>query len=1300
MNHLVNTRACATVICAGLYLMVLVGCGSETSPGQTCDANECTTPPVSVCQGQTLVAYAASGTCDDLGTCVYEQIVTNCVAQDSQCIDGACVPNEEEDLCEDVVCDSPPAPTCINSYTGVTYAEIGECIGGVCQYETTNVDCMEREDCVDGACIPAPDPCDDMVCDSPPAPSCDGNTAVTYSDTGDCDFGDCSYEEVRTDCSADEVCSEGSCLDGSDIRLVITEIHYNPSVNQGDDADFEFLEIYNPGSPLNMAGYTLSAGVTHTFEDYTLASGAYLVLAANAASYAAVNAVAWDSGSLSNSGETITLLDAQGNEMDTVTYDNSGDWSPLANGDGYSLELIDLDSDNDVAAHWRPSFIQGGTPGAALSTEPESASLSVGDIRLTSPIGDYVITGGVVTGAFPEMNRFAIQDGQGAYSALWVEGTGAAQGDQIEVTGHVVDDGGRLMIWATEVTVIAQGEELPQPEQLSTFDAASDDWEGVLIQVTATCTQAELGYGEWGVDDGSGMLRVDDLGYVYETPIEGIAYTVRGPLDYSFDNFKIALREEGDVVLVDPCSVVTCDAAPTNICDGNSVLAYEAAGTCTDGVCFYASSATDCLGLECVSTEAGASCEAEPCDAFDCTQPSSSCDGNSVVSYSGDGVCTGAQGCDFSAVETVTDCGTAQCYGGACYMVPAAESDLIITEYMANPNSTDTNYEWFEVYNPLATDLYVGGMVVSDAGADSFTVADGTVITAFDHFVFGQSADAVPLGTDYDWSGSGSFLLANGDDEIILTYNSVVIDTVTYDDCDGCFPDPSGASVSLNGASYAEDNNSGALWCAGDVAYDLNENLGTPGLENAVCAVPDPCDGVTCDAPPTAACDGNTAVTYAQAGTCDAGDCTYTQTQTDCGDDATCTDGECVDNADPCANITCNEVPANVCTGDVATVYEAGVCSDGVCSYASTDTDCALTGQVCQEGSCVTATASYNIVINELHYNSSSTQGNDNLWEFLELYNAGDTVNLEGCSFSAGVTHTFDSVVFEAGSYLVLTVNASNYASLSATVVEWSSGGLGNSGETVTLVDPNGAVLDTVTYDDGNGWPSTPDGGGPSLELKDVSSDNAVSSSWQASTVDNGTPGAANSEAATITSYTVNEINATDVVGQLVSTQGVVTGVYSGSTNRFSISDGTGAASGLWIVGSDAVSLGDLVTVEGTVSDSNGLLRIEVSSVRLDSSDNALPEPVVLGTGALLSNDYVGVLVRTTGTCDQVNADEPSDYGEWSLDDGTGSIRVDDLGYEFASQILGVSYQVTAPLFYSYSNYKLVPRSADDFVTQ
>ena len=97
------------------------------------------------------------------------------------------------------------------------------------------------------------------------------------------------------------------------------------------------------------------------------------------------------------------------------------------------------------------------------------------------------------------------------------------------------------------------------------------------------------------------------------------------------------------------------------------------------------------------------------------------------------------------------------------------------------------------------------------------------------------------------------------------------------------------------------------------------------------CIVPgtDPCDGITCNAPPADACEGNTALSYAQTGTCDAGDCTYTQTQTDCGGSATCEAGICVDNADPCSGVVCNDIPDDYCTGDVGTVYSSGICSNG-----------------------------------------------------------------------------------------------------------------------------------------------------------------------------------------------------------------------------------------------------------------------------------------------------------------------------------------------------------------------------------
>ena len=46
-----------------------------------------------------------------------------------------------------------------------------------------------------------------------------------------------------------------------------------------------------------------------------------------------------------------------------------------------------------------------------------------------------------------------------------------------------------------------------------------------------------------------------------------------------------------------------------------------------------------------------------------------------------------------------------------------------------------------------------------------------------------------------------------------------------------------------------------------------------------------------------------------------------------------------------------------------------------------------------------------------------------------------------------------------------------------------------NSGETVTLNDGGGAIVDSVAYPDAAPWPATPDGAGPSLELVDAGAD-------------------------------------------------------------------------------------------------------------------------------------------------------------------------------------------------------------------
>ncbi|HJL53804.1 MAG TPA: lamin tail domain-containing protein, partial [Arenicellales bacterium] len=173
------------------------------------------------------------------------------------------------------------------------------------------------------------------------------------------------------------------------------------------------------------------------------------------------------------------------------------------------------------------------------------------------------------------------------------------------------------------------------------------------------------------------------------------------------------------------------------------------------------------------------------------------------------------------------------------------------------------------------------------------------------------------------------------------------------------------------------------------------------------------------------------------------------------------------------------------------------------------------------------------VVINEIHYNPATSQGSDNDYEFLELYNtSASDVDLHGMTVgqvgSTTSIASLDSVTIGAGSYVVVAYTGATYSSLTVPVVD-NDGyfGLSNSGKALELIDSTGALVDNVTYDDYAPWPNYtgPDGGGPSLELIDASADNNVASNWRGWGLTGGTPGAANSAqpdlsmGASITSY-------------------------------------------------------------------------------------------------------------------------------------------------------------------------------------
>lgn len=163
------------------------------------------------------------------------------------------------------------------------------------------------------------------------------------------------------------------------------------------------------------------------------------------------------------------------------------------------------------------------------------------------------------------------------------------------------------------------------------------------------------------------------------------------------------------------------------------------------------------------------------------------------------------------------------------------------------------------------------------------------------------------------------------------------------------------------------------------------------------------------------------------------------------------------------------------------------------------------------EAAFIVASLATPLRITEIMYNPV---GGD-AYEFLEMQNTGPTpIDIGNYNFS-GVTFSFPfGTVLAAGQRIVLG-NGANTNAFAArypgvVVAGWFGGALANGGETITVLDGFGRTVLSVTYDDEAGWPTAPDGGGPSLELADSGGDPDEIASWRASNAVNGTPGAVN----------------------------------------------------------------------------------------------------------------------------------------------------------------------------------------------
>jgi len=128
-------------------------------------------------------------------------------------------------------------------------------------------------------------------------------------------------------------------------------------------------------------------------------------------------------------------------------------------------------------------------------------------------------------------------------------------------------------------------------------------------------------------------------------------------------------------------------------------------------------------------------------------------------------------------------------------------------------------------------------------------------------------------------------------------------------------------------------------------------------------------------------------------------------------------------------------------------------------------------------------------------------RNSDNQW--LEIANRGAApVDLTGWDFGNGIEFDFPGdTMLAVGEHACIARDGSLFTAAfpGARLLGEFSGTLSRSTEHVELRDANKNPADEVRYFDGGAWSEIPDGGGATLELRDLDADNSVAGAWAAS---------------------------------------------------------------------------------------------------------------------------------------------------------------------------------------------------------
>lgn len=190
--------------------------------------------------------------------------------------------------------------------------------------------------------------------------------------------------------------------------------------------------------------------------------------------------------------------------------------------------------------------------------------------------------------------------------------------------------------------------------------------------------------------------------------------------------------------------------------------------------------------------------------------------------------------------------------------------------------------------------------------------------------------------------------------------------------------------------------------------------------------------------------------------------------------------------------------------------------------------------------------------------------------------------------------------------------------------------------------------------------------------------------------------------------------DASGFMGYVVTVEGVVMNDSSDYVNNFYIQEKDSLWSGIWVYNNvfPAPKKGDWVRVTGTVQENYNVTRIaNLTALTVITPAYGAFEPkkvrvADICTGGPLAEAYEDVLVciENLTVVNPFPDGTSGNFGEFTVSDGTGSIRVDDAFTAFNGNLDSSIWlndqfdKIIGFQYYSFNNYKLLPRNYNDII--